>query len=386
LKHQAGRPGICRVIGPIVAAALLSAGLSVAAFAAESTFEANVAGHKAPFKIGVSNGYIGNTWRAQYVGDIEEVAKELRKDGDIASITILNSNSGIAGQLTQLNSLITSGVDALVINPESNDAMKPIIARVVASGILVVISDNPLGIPGVLSVYLDQNMFAKVGTQWLVDELHGVGDVVSIDGVAGVTGNELRKQYRDEVLAKYPGIKLIASVPGNWDEAKAREVMGSLLAAHDKIDGVLSQDVMSQGIVRAFDAAGRKLVPMDGDYVKSFLKVWQSRPDIKAAVVTNPPGNGADAVRMTVALLRGKHINQSLLQPNQTDPKVVNAVVIPEPIVVTREAEKNKPWCTESTECISLDEALSRLASQPDSTALDSVMTQQEVEDRYFLK
>ena len=71
---------------------VLSVGVVSAAAAAEPDFMANVAKHKPPFKIGVSNGYIGNTWRAQFVSDIEKVAGELKGQGDIASVTVLEQH------------------------------------------------------------------------------------------------------------------------------------------------------------------------------------------------------------------------------------------------------------------------------------------------------
>ena len=125
---------------------------------------------------------------------------------------------------------------------------------------------------------------------------------------------------------------------------------------------------------------------MSGDYLHSYLKLWKTKPDLKAIAVANPPGIGASTLWFAAALLRGKRLNTSALQPSPVDAKVVNTVLVPEPIVITKEAETNKPWCTATTECIGLDEGLERLKGQPDSAALDSIMTEQQVLDRYFQK
>ncbi len=365
---------------------LAAAALTPPAAAAEPYFMTAAQGKHGPFKIGVSNGYIGNTWRAQFLSDIEKVAGDLKAAGDVSSVTILNSTSGATGQIAQVNTLINSGVDALMINPVSGEALKPVISRAVAAGILVVIADDPLADKDVVNVVLDNAQFLDIETRWLVEKLGGKGDIVSIDGLAGNTGNQWRLRARDAVLAQNPGIRMIADAPGGWDQAKAREVMSSFLSAHDKIDGVLVQDVMAEGVYRAFQTSGRPLVPMSGDYLHSFLKLWNATPAIDSIAVSNPPGIGADALLITAAMLRGAKLDTAKLQPNPFATEITNTILIPEPIVITRGGDTDKPWCTASTECISLPQALDRMKGKDDSAALDSVMTQQQTLDRYFIK
>ena len=79
-----------------------------------------------------------------------------------------------------------------------------------------------------------------------------------ISGIADQPGNIARDQAADEVLAKYPDIKVLAKANGNWDQAAAQQVMTDLLGSFPNIDGVLTQDGMTLGILRAFEAAGRK--------------------------------------------------------------------------------------------------------------------------------
>lgn len=374
------------MIACLASTMLAAATLAMPAAAAEPYFMTAAQGKKPPFKIGVSNGYIGNTWRAQFLSDIEQVATELKAAGDFSSVTILNSTSGAAGQIAQVNTLINSGVDALVINPVSGEALKPVLTRARAAGILVVVADDPLADKDVLNIVLDNAQFWDIETRWLVEKLGGKGNIVSIDGLAGNTGNDWRIRARDAVLAQNPGIKVLAEAPGAWDQAKAREVMSSFLSAHADIDGVLVQDVMAEGVYRAFETSGRKLVPMSGDYLHSFLKLWSSKPEIDSIAVANPPGIGADALRITAAMMRGAKLDVSKLQANPFAASVINTILIPEPIVITRNGDTDKPWCTAATECISVAQALERLKGKDDSAALDAVMTQQQTLDRYFTK
>jgi ribose transport system substrate-binding protein len=365
-----------------IAAATLAVAFTVAN-AADVKPEDLAARHKAPFTVGVSNGYLGNTWRAQFVEDLQAVADDLKAAGDFKRVDIVNSTSGAAGQIAQVNSLINSGVSALVINPVSGEALKPVITRAINAGILVVIADDPLEHPGVVNVVLDQGQWARVPAQWMAETLKGKGNIVAIDGLAGNTANDWRIRARTEVLKQHPDIKELSATPAGWDPAKAREVMTSQLSAHPDIDGVLIQDVMPEGVVRAYEAAGKPLPPMSGDYLHSFLKIWKEKK-INAITLANPPGIGADALRVAAALLRGHKLKPGALGPNPFDPELSNTIIIPEPIAISLEGDKTKPWCTELTECITVDEALERLKGKPDSASLDSFMTDAQTLERYF--
>ncbi|MCR6497403.1 ABC transporter substrate-binding protein [Shinella sp. CPCC 101442] len=357
---------------------------AVPAASEDLPFLKNAAGHEKPFTIGVSNGFIGNAWRAQFVADIEAVAAELKADGDVKDVIVVNSTSGANGQITQINSLLSRGIDALVINPVSGEALKPVVARAVAAGVLVVVVDNPLDMPDVLNVPLDHTQYWGIETQWLVETLNGKGNIVAIEGLAGNTANDWRVRARDEVLAKNSDVKLLASVPGQWDQATAREAMTGLLAAHDNIDGVLIQEVMPEGAIRAFTAAGVPLKPMTGDYVHSYLKYWKDTPELLSVVVANPPGVGADALRIATELLRGNTLNTEALVANPINPSYKNTIVVPEPYVIEREANTGRNWCTETTKCISLDEALKLLDGKPDNYSIDSFMSADGIRKHYF--
>lgn len=365
-------------------AGMISLAAMSAASAQDLSFLKNAGGHEKPFTIGVSNGFIGNAWRAQFVADIEEVAAELKADGDVKDVIVVNSTSGANGQISQINSLLARGIDALVINPVSGEALKPVVARAIASGVLVVVADNPLDMADVLNISLDHTQYWGIETQWLVETLNGKGNIVAIEGLAGNTANDWRVRARDEVLARNPDVKLLASVPGQWDQATAREAMTGLLAAHDNIDGVLIQEVMPEGAIRAFTASDTALKPLTGDYVHSYLKFWKNTPDLTSVVVANPPGIGADALRIATEILRGKTLNAEALVANPIDPSYKNTILVPEPYVIEREANTGRPWCTETTKCLSLDEALGMLDGKPDNHSIDSFMSADAIRKHYF--
>lgn len=340
---------------------------------------------KGGFTLGYANGYTGNTWRAQFINNIQQKGDYYKKKGILKKLTLVNSPADINQQINQVNDLINQGLDALLIDPVSASAVKSVVPRAVSSGILTMISNDPAPTPQAKNVVGDNYTWWEIQTKWLVEKLHGRGKIVMVTGVPGNTADVQRIKAAKNVLKKYPGIQVIASVPGYWDEAKARQAMANVLASHSQIDGILTQDVMAQGIITAFKSANRKLPRvMTGDYTAGFLRLWKTLPKLESISVPYSPTYGADSMEFAVRLLQGKKLKKSKLSSNPEDPSLKNTVLLPPRLVVTRKAEKSAPWCPPSAECISLDEALKRVKGKPDTYMMEAGLSEKDV-DSYFV-
>ena len=71
--------------------------------------------------------------------------------------------------------------------------------------------------------------------------LGGKGNVVIIEGVKGSISGQDRNKGFQEVLKRYPNVKLLASQPANFQRLNALQVMENLLQTHRQIDGVLDR-------------------------------------------------------------------------------------------------------------------------------------------------
>lgn len=352
----------------------------------ESTQEQQTgSGKDKGFVIGFANGYFGNTWRSQFVENIEKEAEKYKKDGTIKELKIANSNADVQQQLNQLNSMINAGVDALMIDPVSAKSLGPVIAKAKAKNILVVITNDPAAYEGTYAVIGNNDAFWRIQAEWIANKLNGKGNIVQIDGLPGNTADQLRKEAAKDVLQNYPDIKVLSSVPGKWDQSEAQKAMSTLLSTYSNIDGILMQDVMAEGVLRAYEIAGKKPPIMTGDYTFGFLRKWQKMPDLESIGVPYAPGVSADALNVTVNLLKGKKLKEEVLQPNPLDKNLKNTIMVDPPYVVTKEAEPDAPWMKglKFTKAISLDEAVKLGEGKPDGAALDATMTQEQI-DSFF--
>lgn len=141
------------------------------------------------------------------------------------------------------------------------------------------------------------------------------------------------------------------------------------------------QDVMAEGVIRAFQSSGRDLPRvMTGDYTAGFLRSWAALPDLMSIGVPYSPTNGADSIEFAVRLLQGRTIRSNMLAPNPEREDLRNAVLLAPSLAITRDGQPG-PWTPEGTEVISLDDALARVDGKPDNYTLEASMPVDRIEE-----
>jgi ribose transport system substrate-binding protein len=187
------------------------------------------------------------------------------------------------------------------------------------AGIKVIVVDQEVTSPNAINVGIDQREWARNKMDWLAKALGGKGNIVSINGIAGHPANEARVLGQRDALAKYPNIKVLNNANGDWDHAKAQQVMSAILASQPNIDGVFTQDGMGQGVLRALIAAKPKAMPIvSGEAYVGYMKLWQdirkSYPTFRSYGLPNPPGVGASGLRVMLNWLQGKTLKDGVLK------------------------------------------------------------------------
>jgi ribose transport system substrate-binding protein len=271
--------------------------------------------------IGVSNNFVDSEWRTQFIQDMKDVNDKLVAAGIANPMVVESVDTDTTGQIQQVRDLMNKGVDVIVIDAGSQSALDPVIKEAHDAGIIVIAADQEISSPYAINVVIDQYQWAVQSMQWLADQLGGKGNIVIINGISGSPGNEIRYNGVKSVLAKYPDIKVLNVVNANWDEATGQQKMADLLASQPNIDGVWSQDGMAEGALRAIMAAKPnatdKWPVMVGEARTGYLKLWSqvlsTRPDFISYGVYNPPGVGADGIRIAVNLIAGKTLKDGAL-------------------------------------------------------------------------
>ncbi len=286
------------------------------------------------FVIGVSNGFVGSEWRTQMLDNMQAVNKGYMKAGLTADLVIQSADVDVQGQVQQVRNFISQKVDGIIINPNSATALNPVFKEAADAGIKVISVDQEVSAPTVVNVGIDQREWARNKMEWLAKALGGKGNIVIMNGIAGHPANEARVRGEQDVLAKYPNIKVLNNANGDWDHAKAQQVMSSILASQPNIDGVFTQDGMGQGVLRALIAAKPKKMPIvSGEAYVGYMKLWKEIQKTNKNFISyglpNPPGVGASGLRVMVSWLSGKTPKDGVLKGDAK-----NTIFVPIPKAV----------------------------------------------------
>lgn len=318
------------------------------------------------YTIGVSNSFVGSEWRTQMLKDMEDVVKEFKAQGIEINLVIESKDTDVAGQIQQIQNLISKKVQAIIVNPGDVKGLNATLEEAVESKIPVISVDQAIDAKGVINVVIDQKEWAKISAQWLAEQLGGKGDVVLIEGFVGHPANEARMAGVKEVLDKYPNIKVVGRETGKWDQATGQKVMSDFLASLPNIDGVWTQDGMATGVLTAIRTANPKKWPIvSGEARASYVQLWKevqkTKADFASFGVVNPPGVGASGLRVAVELLQGAKIAPEALKGTAK-----NTLFVPIPYIIDK--TNFEAW-------------YAAVKDLPASYTLDGIITQQQAKD-----
>jgi ribose transport system substrate-binding protein len=275
---------------------------------------------EAPFTIGLSNGFVGSEWRTQMVEDVQQVFDEYEQEGLVDQLIVESADTDVNGQIQQIRNLISAGVDAIIVNPNSATALNAVFEEAVNQGILVIATDQAVTSEQVTNVVIDQKEWGRRNAEWLAGELGEGGQIVAINGIAGHPANEARWTGATEVFDQ-AGIEVLTDANADWDEATAQQTMSDLLATYPDLDGVFTQDGMALGVYQALEAndlVGEIL--QTGEARAGYMQTWNEQLEqdtgFRSIGVVNPPGVAGTALRVALHLLQGEEFAEETLDGN----------------------------------------------------------------------
>src|ERR1700728_5455665 len=199
-----------RIPGPAIAAALAATTISAGT--------SHAAEKNPPFVIGVSNDSVANPFRVQMINEIKYYASkhpELIKD-----LIVLNAGEDTNKQISDVQDLISRGVDAIVLSPHSNTAFASVLKDAKDNNIPVATYNNNITEGADLVVAQVTPPFKeweRQTTEWLAKAMGGKGNVIV---PPGITRNPVDGYEWDDAKAaldQNPGIKVMCSAHANCD-------------------------------------------------------------------------------------------------------------------------------------------------------------------------
>ena len=204
-----------------------------------------------------------NEWAIQF----DEVAKaNASKLGIDVELLYFDSQGNADTQVKQMEDAQALGADVIVLYPDGRGALVGQVERAEAGGTPVVLCAAPLQTDKYTSlVAIDWKGRYTVVGEWLAKELGGKGNIIMLDGQAGVSDSDEAGAAVRAVLAKYPDIKVVGEGYSDWSIAKAKQLTETMMAKGVQIDGAYADGgEPTMGIVQAFADAGKPVPILAG--------------------------------------------------------------------------------------------------------------------------
>jgi ribose transport system substrate-binding protein len=336
-------------------------------------------------KIAYSVGYVGNAWRSQHVASLEEAAEAYKADGTIAEFQVVSADNDSTTQISQCNAMLAEGLDALLICAVSPTTLTSVVETAKEMGTLVIIANDPAVYEGTYCVVNDAYKYSMLYNRWFATQVDEGANVVYISGNPGNGTDMIRDQAVYDAIDEY-GWNLLAEAPGKRNQAEAQTVMTTFLSAYSDIDGVLCQNVTTEGVINAYKTAGKDLPPICGDSVLSTVRMWGELGDYESIGVTNSPAVSAAALHFAVLMLQGYELKEDALTANPLDETLVNTVQVDPPVAITLDGTlpedimADYPLLT----VLSRDEALEMYKDEADTYTPDNAMSREDVMNAWF--
>ncbi|MGA5898028.1 substrate-binding domain-containing protein [Streptomyces venetus] len=263
-------------------------------------------------KMGLSLSTLNNPFFVQIRAGAQAEAKKLGVD-----LTVTDAQNDASQQANQLQNFTTSGLGAIIVNPVDSDAASNSVKAADKADIPVVAVDRVVNDAKLDTLVASDNVAGgELAAKSIAEKLGGKGKIVILQGQAGTSAARERAAGFAQGLKAYPGIKVVAQQPADFDRTKGLDVMSNLLQAHPDVQGVIAaNDEMALGAIKALGSKAGKSVPVVGfDGTPDGLKAVEGGT-LYASVAQQPSQLGKIAVDNALRALEGKKVEETVKVP-----------------------------------------------------------------------
>lgn len=267
----------------------------------------------------VSNVYVGvgsasSEYWAAYIEGAKAVATSLGKD-----VSVIPSEFDGQKLLEQFGAVFAAGCEDCVVtvDPASNAFTKAMIERADAAGAKYV---NLWNRPDEIhpwdtapSTWVANVSFDGVNSGYqngmaLCNALGGKGNIVALNGIPDNPPAKQRIAGLHKALQECPGVKLLDTQVGNWDQTQGQSIARAWLAKYgDQLNGIFSaNDGMALGAVAALREKGLAgKIPVTGSDGSSDVIKLIEKGDMLSTMYIDGYVQGAYAVALAAAAVKG---------------------------------------------------------------------------------
>ncbi|MDR0885828.1 MAG: sugar ABC transporter substrate-binding protein [Clostridiales Family XIII bacterium] len=169
---------------------------------------------------------------------------------DDITVDVFDGQADDEKENAAIENAITSGYDAIIVQPNNGEAQRPYVEQIVDAGIIAITTNARIdGIEGASSVDADPYVQAAVNAKLALDQIPDGAKVVVLQGPSGnFHADERRKAWQKEFFDKRDDVEIVGEQIANWNKDEAVQYMEDWITSNDHIDAIISMnDNMAAG-------------------------------------------------------------------------------------------------------------------------------------------
>lgn len=260
--------------------------------------------------IGVSMAYFDQNF-------LTIIRHSIDKEAKARGITVQfeDARGDVGRQTDQVQSFISAGVDAIIVDPVNSAGTPAITKLVTKAGIPLVYVNRTPGdskLPsGVVFVGSDEKESGTLQMEELARLANYKGNVAIMIGNLTDAGALQRTKDVEQVVAKYPNMKVVQKQSANYSRSEGMDLMMNWVTNGEPIDIVAANnDEMAIGAIMALQQAGKRdsKVLIGGiDATPDGLKALSSGK-MQVTVFQDAVGQGKASVDVAQRMIKGEKL------------------------------------------------------------------------------
>jgi ribose transport system substrate-binding protein len=299
------------VVGAILLGVLAGCGSPQATQAPAAATQAPAAPAK-PYIPVISKGFQHQFWQAVKLGS-EKAAKDFNVD---ITFEGPETEAQVDKQMEMLQTAIDKKPAAICFAAVDSKAAIPLLEKARAAGIPVIGFDSGVDSDIPLSTAATDNIAAAAtAADKMAELIGGSGEVAIIaHDQTSRTGIDRVKGFTDQINAKYPNIKIVATQYGAGDQLKSTDLAKAILQSNPNLKGFFGANEGSIiGVLNGVKELGKegKLVVIGYDSGKQQLDAIRSGTE-SGAITQDPIGIGYKCVEAAVKAIKGETLPKTI--------------------------------------------------------------------------
>jgi ribose transport system substrate-binding protein len=248
-----------------------------------------------------------------WMAGITEAARAVDEEYDDVELRVAEGTNDVGTQISQVETFINDGVDAIVLLPFDGDALTPVALQAMEAGIPVINVDREFNSPfAARATILGDNygMGVSAGT-YICEELGDQPDAVvaEIAGIDSLPLTQDRSQGFADALEEC-GLNVDNRVAAEFTVESGEAEAANLLQAAPQIDAIWNHDDdQGVGVLAAIENAGRdEFFMVGGAGSANAMRAIQEGDSVLQATVIYPHTQAADGVRLARLIAQDKGV------------------------------------------------------------------------------